>query len=243
MPPKKSKKSASDAGANIDASQRKVKKSVSDASAASDVPPQKKTLPRKWRRAETADDWHRRELEKKCSTKYHYVKFVERKKVERKLKSCRRELEQALADGKSKEAGALRAQLRTHLADYEYVAHYPRHLPYNALFPAEDNEASIRRREEIRKLIRTQLQNEGKEAVPAPTEMPSPNEDGDKPATGKKKRKGKPSEGAAEAGEEDPASAAVSSTGRRRAKTAQRALRKKEQARAKRKLAREAAKD
>jgi len=123
-------------------------------------------LPRKWRRANDADDWRRQELEKRNCTKYHYVKFVETKKVNRKLKSCRRMILEAVEAGREKEAADLKKELKAHLSDYEYVSHYPKHLPYNALFPKEDSEASRRRREEIRKLIHTNLvREEGGEEV------------------------------------------------------------------------------
>lgn len=114
-------------------------------------------------------------MEVRNSTKYHYLKFIEKQKVERKLKTCRRLLEAASVehggDGDGEVRKDLKKRLRGHLADYEYVEHYPRHLPYNALFPKEDSEASQSRREEIRKLIRKTLQESGEGTVRTAGEM------------------------------------------------------------------------
>eukprot|EP00439_Symbiodinium_sp_Y106_P068552 s175_g11.t1 len=98
-------------------------------------------------------------------TKYHYLKFVEKQKVERRLKSCKRQLVQAQEAGKEELVGELQKQLRSHLADHEYITYYPKHLPYNSLFPAQDSEASQQRRAEIRRMIREQLAQEGTEAA------------------------------------------------------------------------------
>lgn len=121
--------------------------------------------PRKWKRAESVEDWRKKELERLNCTKYHYLKFVEKQKVERRLKSCKRQLVQAQEAGKKEEVGALQKQLRSHLADHEYITYYPKHLPYNSLFPAQDSEASQQRRAEIRRMIREQLAQEGTEAA------------------------------------------------------------------------------
>mmetsp|Transcript_40501 Transcript_40501/g.94041 ORF Transcript_40501/g.94041 Transcript_40501/m.94041 type:complete len:304 (+) Transcript_40501:33-944(+) len=117
--------------------------------------------PRKWKRAEFAEEWQKKELERLNCTKYHYLKFVEKKKVERRLNSCRRQLEAKGAEDNKAEVDALRKQLRSHLADHEYITYYPKHLPYNSLFPVQDSEASKKRRDEIRSMIRKQLTLEG----------------------------------------------------------------------------------
>merc|ERR1711939_823357 len=96
--------------------------------------------------------------------KYHYLKFIEKQKVERKLGKCRKKLEQATEAGDKKTARVLREELRSHLADFEYVNHYPKHLPYNALFPKEDSESSQRRRAQVRQLIRERLEAKGDDA-------------------------------------------------------------------------------
>jgi len=59
------------------------------------------------------------------------------------------------------EAENLREQLRSHLADHEYIRYYPKSLPYTSLFPAKDSEASKRRRTEIRQMIKKQMASEG----------------------------------------------------------------------------------
>ncbi|CAJ1457586.1 unnamed protein product [Effrenium voratum] len=154
--------------------------------------------PKKWYKADSAEEWRRKELERLNCTKYHYLKFVERQKIERRMKSCKRQLEQACQKGQEAEAEALRVQLRTHLADHEYIRHYPKHLPYNSLFPAQDSEASRKRREEIRKLIREELQKEGQPSaldaelvepeVPMQEEVPKAKEPGPKKMKKARKR-------------------------------------------------------
>lgn len=81
------------------------------------------------------------------------------------MKTCRRLLEAAQADDREAEVVQLRRLMQVHLRDFEYVQHYPKHLPYNALFPAEDSEASRRRRGEIRKLIRSKVAQNGEDRV------------------------------------------------------------------------------
>eukprot|EP00746_Dinoflagellata_sp_MGD_P086854 gnl/MRDRNA2_/MRDRNA2_34423_c0_seq1.p1 gnl/MRDRNA2_/MRDRNA2_34423_c0~~gnl/MRDRNA2_/MRDRNA2_34423_c0_seq1.p1 ORF type:complete len:373 (+),score=119.45 gnl/MRDRNA2_/MRDRNA2_34423_c0_seq1:98-1216(+) len=115
---------------------------------------------KQWRKAEHADDTQKKVLEKKMLNKYHYLKFVEKVKVERKLKSCRKKLViaiQAAAGGQSAEVAALRKELKQHTEDLEYIEHYPKHIPYNSLFPKEDTEASRKRRDEIRSRIKKEI--------------------------------------------------------------------------------------
>merc|ERR1712232_346549 len=116
-------------------------------------------LPRKWVSANHAEDWRREELERRNSKKYHQLRFIEKQKVERKLKSCRRALEKAIASGTAEEVDSLRRELKGHLANHEYIEKYPRRLPYTSLFPKVDTEASKRRRDEIRTLIRREVEN------------------------------------------------------------------------------------
>eukprot|EP00933_Yihiella_yeosuensis_P018870 TRINITY_DN15389_c0_g1_i1.p1 TRINITY_DN15389_c0_g1~~TRINITY_DN15389_c0_g1_i1.p1 ORF type:complete len:310 (+),score=97.05 TRINITY_DN15389_c0_g1_i1:106-1035(+) len=120
--------------------------------------------PRKWKRAEKAEEWRVKELERLNSTKYHYLKFVEKKKVERKLKRAKNMLEKALKEQNEEEAASLREELKSHLADHEYIEYYPKHLPYNALFPVQDSEASRKRRDEIRKMVRAAREKGGSDA-------------------------------------------------------------------------------
>jgi len=110
-------------------------------------------MPRSWEHWHNAETWRRRELEQRNCSRYHYVKFVEKQKVTRKLKTTRRLLEGALEGGETTEVEALREQLKAHLLDFEYIDKYPRHLPYTCLFPREDNDAQKARRATIRRLI------------------------------------------------------------------------------------------
>jgi len=120
-----------------------------------------KGLPPKWEaRTKNAagDSVRRQDLERKNCSKYHYVKFIERQKVERKVRSVRKTLETARhVSSKAVDVGSLESELKEHYADIEYIDHYPRHLPYNALFPKEDSDSSKRRREEVRAIIREGL--------------------------------------------------------------------------------------
>lgn len=120
-------------------------------------PEKGKSMPRKWYNASQGEGKRLRELEQRNSSKYHYLKFIEKQKVERKLKSCRGKLEQAVEAGDKAAAKAAREEMKSTLADHEYVTHYPKHLPYNALFPKDDNEASQRRRAQVRTLIKEKL--------------------------------------------------------------------------------------
>uniref|UniRef100_A0A7S1AF66 rRNA-processing protein EFG1 n=1 Tax=Noctiluca scintillans TaxID=2966 RepID=A0A7S1AF66_NOCSC len=110
-------------------------------------------MPRSWEHWHNAETWRRRELEQRNCSRYHYVKFVEKQKVTRKLKTTRRLLEGALEGGEATGVEALREQLKAHLLDFEYIDKYPRHLPYTCLFPREDNDAQKARRATIRRLI------------------------------------------------------------------------------------------
>jgi len=121
-------------------------------------------LPRKWRRANEADDWKRKELENRNFMKYKYVKFLELKKVNKRLKLCRKQVLEAMEAGKDAEVAASKTQLKGHLSDHEYITHYPKHLPYNSLFPPKETDASRRRVEEMRKVITEALLREQKEA-------------------------------------------------------------------------------
>lgn len=114
---------------------------------------------RKWRKAElhAQEDWKRKDMERRNSTKYHYLKFIEKQKVERQLKVCRKKLLEAVQAGDEALETELKLELKRHIANHEYIDHYPRHLPYNALFPAEDSEKSVGRRNEIRAMIREAL--------------------------------------------------------------------------------------
>merc|ERR1712072_1321926 len=52
---------------------------------------------------------------------------------------------------------AAKAEHRRHLADLQYIDHYPIDQKYVSLFPSQDTVYSKRRREEMRALIKEQL--------------------------------------------------------------------------------------
>mmetsp|Transcript_98493 Transcript_98493/g.185123 ORF Transcript_98493/g.185123 Transcript_98493/m.185123 type:complete len:288 (-) Transcript_98493:17-880(-) len=147
-------------------------------------------LPRKWRRASELEDWRRKELEKKMFEKYKFVKFLDRKKVDKKLKSCRKSLEAALEEGKDTEVATLRSQLRQHLADAEYIEYYPKHLPYNSLYPKVDSEASQARREKMRELIRAERGEATEAGVNQESEPSNQESRGEEPKESGKQKKG-----------------------------------------------------
>merc|ERR1719316_1070169 len=83
---------------------------------------------KQWRKAEQADEDQKKMLEKKMLNKYHYLKFVEKVKVNRKIKSCRKRLVAAMQAASDKQAANvtdLREELKMHEADLEYIEHYP----------------------------------------------------------------------------------------------------------------------
>ena len=81
---------------------------------------------------ETSESNKTADRERKFSTKYRMVKFVERKKVTRKLKQVDTKLQDAsLAEALKEDLHAQRKQLEDDLA---YIMYYPGGLKYHALF-------------------------------------------------------------------------------------------------------------
>jgi len=152
-------------------------------------------LPPKWERKQNVEDWRRKELEVRNAEKYKMIKFIERQKVERKLTSCKKKLEAAIKAGNETETASFRTELKGHLADHQYIEHYPKHLPYNALFPKEENDNSRKRRDEIRKIIQAEL-SKGSEEQPAAEDSEAP----DKTRAALLKKKAKKHEEATEPG-------------------------------------------
>lgn len=74
----------------------------------------------------------KQEREKKLAAKYHMVKFVERKKVTRKICLLEAELEAATTD---KERSTISKQRGSLEEDLTYIMYYPKSLKYVALFP------------------------------------------------------------------------------------------------------------
>ena len=93
--------------------------------------------------------------EKHFSKKYHGVKFVERRKVERKIGQLQRRVAQLQQQGGSDEAATAEGELREAEHDLLYIQHFPRSKKYLSLFPTgeDENEYVIKRRRQIRALI------------------------------------------------------------------------------------------
>jgi hypothetical protein len=76
--------------------------------------------------------------EKLNSRKYHGVKFFERRKLERKIESLKKQLD---AGGSSSSGADLQAELREAEHDLLYVLHFPRNKKYLSLFPTQDGDS------------------------------------------------------------------------------------------------------
>ncbi len=75
--------------------------------------------------------------DKKLSVKYHMVKFVERKKLTRKIRNVDTKLKGVLNE---KDRSALQAQRSSLLEDLTYVMYFPRSSKYIALFADNEDE-------------------------------------------------------------------------------------------------------
>ena len=87
--------------------------------------------------------------ERHFSKKYHGVKFIERRKVERRIAQLERNLE------REPDAAAAAAALREAQHDLLYIQHFPRAKKYLSLFPNSDGDNAYvaKRRRRIRALI------------------------------------------------------------------------------------------
>ena len=94
--------------------------------------------------------------EKHFSKKYHGVKFVEKRKVERKIGQLERRLAELQQQGGSLDkVAAAEEELREAQHDLLYIQHFPRAKKYLSLFPTSDgeNDYVAKRRRRIRALI------------------------------------------------------------------------------------------
>ena len=107
------------------------------------------------------DESSLRQKEKRYAIKYHMVKFMERKKLVRKLKKLSKESTMSESDLEGK-----REQL---LDDLTYVLYYPKHMKYLSLFGNDSTQATssstntdqeINRRNKARKLARANRQQD-----------------------------------------------------------------------------------
>ena len=92
--------------------------------------------------------------EKHFSKKYHGVKFVERRKVERRIEQLQRKIAQPPSEG-ANDVASLQDELREAQHDLLYIQHFPRSKKYLSLFPTEggDDPYVSKRRRRIRALI------------------------------------------------------------------------------------------
>jgi len=93
----------------------------------------------------------RKSRERHFSKKYHGVKFIERRKVDRRIAQLKRQLANS---GGGDDATALEAELREAEHDLLYIRHFPPSKKYLALFAADANDPYVvKRRRRIRALI------------------------------------------------------------------------------------------
>ena len=101
--------------------------------------------------------------EKKNASKYHQVKFVERQKLTRLEKKCKRDLDEAKAAADFDDVEKHTKELEKICMDQLYVAHYPNDTKYISLFAngvrLQDDEKTAKKREEIRNQIVERIKN------------------------------------------------------------------------------------
>mmetsp|Transcript_14333 Transcript_14333/g.26902 ORF Transcript_14333/g.26902 Transcript_14333/m.26902 type:complete len:414 (-) Transcript_14333:1024-2265(-) len=106
----------------------------------------------------------KQEKEKKYATKYHRIKFVERQKLTRMEKRCKRNLEEAKAAADFDDVEKYTRQLEQICMDQLYVAYFPKEKKYISLFGAngirmQDDAKTFKKRADIRKTIIGLIQN------------------------------------------------------------------------------------
>lgn len=94
----------------------------------------------------------RARLESHRSTKYHKVKFFERRKCDRRIGQVEKRLAAAIDPT---ERAELEQQLAAHRLDMQYIRYYPPEHKYISLYPKEggDNEFIEKRRLKMRELV------------------------------------------------------------------------------------------
>lgn len=98
------------------------------------------------KRLQTVSKRKLRRIEERNEQKYKMVRFVERRKIERKLKKCRTQLAAVLRGESTDETEeALRTQLRQVEEDRQYVRFFPARYPYISIFADLSDEARERR--------------------------------------------------------------------------------------------------
>jgi hypothetical protein len=104
-----------------------------------------------------------KEKEKKFASKYHRIKFVERQKLTRLEKKCKKKLEEATVAADFEEIEKYKTQLEQICMDQLYVAYYPNDRKYISLFAngirLKDDEKTAKRRDDIRQHIVDKIKN------------------------------------------------------------------------------------
>ena len=106
----------------------------------------------------SSSSWKKRqEIAKKNAEKYQYVRFVEKKKITRKIRQARALLVELSTSGKGTDEA--QASLNSLLDDMEYVQRFPLDEKYIALFPATPlSEESVVKQAEIKSKIKVRNQ-------------------------------------------------------------------------------------
>ncbi|KAI8093510.1 uncharacterized protein BX664DRAFT_329880 [Halteromyces radiatus] len=91
------------------------------------------------------------EKEKEMATKYHAIKHFERKKVQRKLKTVRKQIDET-TDKESLEK--LENKLQEILLDEMYINHFPKTIPYASLYATTEDDSRSSKKQEIRQQIK-----------------------------------------------------------------------------------------
>ncbi|ESK87842.1 rrna-processing protein efg1 [Moniliophthora roreri MCA 2997] len=106
--------------------------------------------------------------ERAMATRYHAIKFFERKKITRKINQANKKLSEA--DGSSSSKEKLEEELFSLRVDLNYILHYPKAKKYISLFPPEirngqtfasavtSSSETDAERAEIRRWIREQME-------------------------------------------------------------------------------------
>jgi hypothetical protein len=104
----------------------------------------------------------KQKLEKKFATKYHTIKFFERQKLTRMLRSLEKKLNLAKDENDEDNISKFHAQIRCIQRDMIYVAYFPKDRKYMALFHngerVVDDSRAAKKRSSIRKQIAEEIQ-------------------------------------------------------------------------------------
>ncbi|KAF4746408.1 18S rRNA maturation protein [Perkinsus olseni] len=102
------------------------------------------------------------EAEDKLFEKYKYVRFVERQKVERKLKTCRRQLAEIIQGKSEADPQEIQGRMNGLLEDLQYIKFYPHGEKYISLFPKDGKlkPREMAKQKSIRESIRNRLESQ-----------------------------------------------------------------------------------